>query len=1146
MLGQGRTHREEKAFRPWGCAVLAALGLFLQSSGTSAGLSPGVDLREPMAAAANAIPPRLDPANGYRPWFFLKGRGGIPVSPEHAMWDFGDTTGRYLEALVLARRMGITAPQLSQAEERLERYLFKLIGPDGSVRDLDTGEADNSVAQANALNGLLALFEDSGDPEVRRAIEKLITAQVRSAEQQGQMLLDPSVRLEHASGSHLAGCLICPSIKFYELTGYSDALTLALGLSRWVLKDPVIGPQGEITEARSWEGHLHSWLESLAGCARASRHMPAEEQKQTLQRCKQVYDWVRNNQGTAFGWIATYPNAGSSETCAISSAIRLALELSATGNPEYLDDVERFVRNQVVEAQFRELGTYSSATNHATRLLLGCFDSQSLPNAHLGTRGGGDVGMVEGCCINGGMRALWLAWDAIQSEDDRGISVNLPLTRNGPSCSVLDYEPFEGRVDVIPHHPGSVRIRVPGWVRLTDLQVLLDDKPAAAEAITWDRNYIVMKKAPAKIRISVRYRQREFREQVSAGGGNYQVTWRGNVVVKMEPPGLREPTYQNRTNLSQATRLAPTSPWLGAGFASQQRESRMSYGLVPQTDELRDAAQLANLNMLARLDLRRDGQPFFRIYPFAAPPRAEHEKWDDADTTGRYVEGLILSRRISGLSIDPRETMLRRYLLDLYDLADGLCYTRKTSWTPRRACMFSQSSAMLGLLAWQRETGSLEARKLLDWQVDGLMKIAITNRDTVLFPKYEYDGEQFVNDPAGKDAPPWYGGRMVLPLVDYWQLSGREDVKRFLTKLVAYCTQPGKFVGTDGSVEKGEGWWSHLHGTMDMAAGVAEFGRYTHRPELIAWSKRLYDWVGRTQTTRYGFVADTTDGKICESCAIASRFRLGLALYRASEGEPFGEMDRFLRNQLLENQFVDTTFITGLRPETPRTDRATYEGIERMVRGTFQCWGTANDLLGSEDIEGCGTAGGVQALMLALDAQSEWREAGGVKELRVNLLFNSKLRARPAAPFTTAAPVAAELWSFLPYEGRVVIRAHEPIDRLAVRLPDETDQAATRSIRSLTKSGGQTPDVVRRQESVVQFAGKYALFTEAASGEEIEILFPLRSYETEEKAAGTTYKVAWKGSSAIGLTPAGERYPLYTNRVYITKESTPLNTPRYR
>jgi hypothetical protein len=64
-------------------------------------------------------------------------------------------------------------------------------------------------------------------------------------------------------------------------------------------------------------------------------------------------------------------------------------------------------------------------------------------------------------------------------------------------------------------------------------------------------------------------------------------------------------------------------------------------------------------------------------------------------------------------------------------------------------------------------------------------------------------------------------------------------------------------------------------------------------------------------------------------------------------------------------------------------------------------------------------------------------------------------------------------------------------------------------------------------------------------GEEVEVLFPLRSYETEETAAGTTYKVRWKGSSVVELSPPGTRYPLYTNRVDLQKNPVALAAPRY-
>ncbi|HEY5914336.1 MAG TPA: hypothetical protein VJA21_27420, partial [Verrucomicrobiae bacterium] len=744
-----------------------------------------LDLREPMLLGALAIARRLDPNQDYRPWFLIRGSNGIPVTPEHASWDLGDMTGRYLESLIQARHMGVSSPELTRAETRLQAYLFKLLGPDGLVHDPQSGAVDHSFSQGSALYGLLAWYEDSGDAEVRRSIERLISGQLKRARRQGDLLIDDSVKLEQSSGSHLAGYQIYPAVRFYELTGYPDALTLAEGLARWALSDPVLGPGGEITKPLSWEGHIHSWLETMAGCVRAARNSPGLDRERTVERARGLYDWVRRSSGTSFGWTATYPTGGSSETCTISSAIRLALELAATGHPEYLEDVERYVRNQVIAAQFKDLSFYTNGPLRATPVLLGCFDSQSMPNGHLGTRGGEDVGTVEGCCLNGGLRALSLAWDSILRADETGFTVNFALTRSAPACDVIGHQPGEGRVDVIPRVPGSLRIRVPAWVVRDRISVFVDGAPADWQ---FEAPFVLLGFIDKNKRVSVMYPLRELKEDVTAGGQKFVVHWRGDVVIGVDPPGEGEPAYRS-AGLSP---VRATREQTRVAYAPNTRSS------LPDTYVIQDAARLAGLSMLARMDLARDGQPFFRIYPFANPPRAEHEKWDDGDMAGRYVEGLIYSRRLTGMPIDPREALLRRYLAGLFDPADGLCYTREAAWTPRRACLFSQSSAMLGLLAWHRETGSAEARRLLDRQVDGLMRIADLRGDSACFPKYEFDGKGYVDDPAGKDAPIWYGGRLILPLVEYWQISRREDVKTFLERLVRHCTISSSFIKPDG------------------------------------------------------------------------------------------------------------------------------------------------------------------------------------------------------------------------------------------------------------------------------------------------------------------------------------------------------------
>jgi hypothetical protein len=378
---------------------------------------------------------------------------------------------------------------------------------------------------------------------------------------------------------------------------------------------------------------------------------------------------------------------------------------------------------------------------------------------------------------------------------------------------------------------------------------------------------------------------------------------------------------------------------------------------------------------------------------------------------------------------------------------------------------------------------------------------------------------------------------VILPLVDYYELTNRVEVKAFISKLVRYVTEVSQSIGPDGEV-RGKGWWGHLHSTLDMAAGIAEFGRLTDRPELIEWSRRLYQWVGRTHTTRCGWVADSVGSSTCESCAIASRFRLGLALYRAGVLDPFGEIDRYLRNQLLENQFIDLSFLPLLKPETPRTAKATYAGIPQMIRGTFQCWAKPNDLIGHDDIEGCGAGGGLQGLALAWNAQYEWRKAPAGSELRVNLLLNRRIRAEAKAPLTTGTPIAAELWSYLPQEGRVALVAHQAIPRLALRLPDGIDETQVRLQRTEREGSKQPAENVQGKDS-------YVMVENVLPGERVELRFPLKQYETDEPVQGEMYHVSWKGDAVTSIDPKGKQMPLYADRQIATANGPAVCSPRY-
>jgi hypothetical protein len=162
---------------------------------------------------------------------------------------------------------------------------------------------------------------------------------------------------------------------------------------------------------------------------------------------------------------------------------------------------------------------------------------------------------------------------------------------------------------------------------------------------------------------------------------------------------------------------------------------------------------------------------------------------------------------------------------------------------------------------------------------------------------------------------------------------------------------------------------------------------------------------------------------------------------------------------------------------------------------------------------------GGQGLALAWNAQTEWRDVPGGKELRVHLLSNRAVNGPPEAQLTSGMPIAAQVWSWLPYEGRAAVVAHQPLARLALRLPDGADPNAVRVQRwfSSDKHSRQSPATLD---------GQYVIVSDVTAGERIDIAFALEEYETIETAADIRYRVQWKGSIVLGLEPKGSRVPL--------------------
>jgi len=534
--------------------ALGAVALAPPASQTSvvSMLPSTLDLREPVRRSVQCIIHRMDPSQNFRPWFAVDVEDWTPVRLRHDVWDFGDTGGRFLEALILARQMVAPTPEMLLYEGRSRRFVDSLFGPEGLVENLDTRRADHMFAQGSALYALVTDYEANRSPQLAERIQLFIQALNRRARHAADYLWFPEVATQSAPCSHQAAYQVLPAVRFYELTHYLAALNYAAALGRWAFyHDPTVTSDGVITKT-GWEGHLHAWMDSYSGiirCARAGGNLDASA---VVARSHRLLEWVKENYTSPFGWVADSVGSKTCETDTITSFIRLALELIKEGHGEYWNEIERFVRNQLVENQFRDVRDLQIRDEPTAQGLQGAFESYSHPNTLIALK----KGTIEGCCINGGVRGLFLAYQNAIHESPDEIRINLLWTGATPGVEVVSYTPYEGRLDLRPTSRRPLLVRCPDW--LLPGTVRVEGANSVTSVHLAGADYLRIADAKSGVRITLRFAQPEVQKEYRVGGITYKVRWRGDTVTELKPAGKPYPIFE-RASLSLGK--TPFKPW---------------------------------------------------------------------------------------------------------------------------------------------------------------------------------------------------------------------------------------------------------------------------------------------------------------------------------------------------------------------------------------------------------------------------------------------------------------------------------------------------------------------------------------------------------------------------------------------------------
>ncbi len=530
---------------------------------------------------------------------------------------------------------------------------------------------------------------------------------------------------------------------------------------------------------------------------------------------------------------------------------------------------------------------------------------------------------------------------------------------------------------------------------------------------------------------------------------------------------------------------------------------------------LENAASLAMSALLARLDLERGARPFFWVN--YDPPQASHSYWDFNDIAGRYVDGLVLARAMTGRQDGAQaEAHLREFLWAQQDPADGLFYNpegedaadaemdkyrldAQALARPRHVDLFCQRAPLLAMVTLLA-AGDESVRPRLERMVRGLRAIGERQGDEISFPTYRWAGVLRPEWRAASDPPAsWLGYRYALltPLARYVELTDDDEAADLALGLAHTYMRHGD-VPADGRFRGN----THSGGILPTLAGIARLGVWAGDQEMVEWVHRAYRWV-REQTPDFGFIVDGFGlegffATTSETCALTDLLHLAIVLTEAGAGDYWGDIERYARNQLLENQYRDAETIRRLLPGIS-------EPVLAMLQGGFECAAQPNSILTWHGAEGCCIGGGLRALYLV------WRAALAEteEEVRVNLGCS---RSTP-----TVEVVGHEPWA-----GRVEVRVRMP-RRVLIRLPEGIARGEARA-----SVDGRPVDVI--------WQGRWAVFAGLGAGQVAELAYPLKGSTRDYPIAGQVYRGEWRGSTLVEMQPAGSRYPIYDRRALVAGE----------
>jgi hypothetical protein len=604
-------------------------------------------------------------------------------------------------------------------------------------------------------------------------------------------------------------------------------------------------------------------------------------------------------------------------------------------------------------------------------------------------------------------------------------------------------------------------------------------------------------------------------------------------------------------------------------FETPQYPGRYYEAVVPATLDLAERARLAAHAITSMTNPLCDSEMYSGVGHMNDPPFMMHSS-GGGTLHGKFMEVLPLMRTMCGSKENMDVEM--EWIKTLFRMQgpDGLLYVspegrpwmlppqfESASGYPGRndgynhVCLLSYSTARalaVMLMYAQKDPGGPwadAAAKLFS----GYKKVIIEDGDMA----HVYSTWTAPGKPVVKNENP-FGEHLYLAgsqawiaqyLTIYDRARNVPEASRLAEKIMNYnmfkvnfneANGRFRFGGPEVGAGKIRGRCAHFHTHAMNILGCLYVAMQTDNKELLDRGLKAYEWGKSVSDTLVGFFPMVTydeyaGAQTSETCEVADMVIAGLTLSKMGI-DRWDDVDRWVRNQLAENQVTWTDWITDGRLDRsnvsisiPVGEYTTADVAQRSL-GSFAGWPAPNDFVSSGDWGGgskdpitltvmnCCTGSGARGLFAV------WRDIISYKddELRVNLLLNR-------------ASKWADIESHIPYTGRVDVKVKQPVE-LSIRIPQwvKPEEVKVEVNGDLRKVG---------------FQGRYAKVGKVNNDQTVVMTFPISERTEKRTIEGFDYTFIVRGNDVVHVDPPGRHCPLYQRGHYRTGDTLYKKVTRF-